>query len=170
MNSLLTLTCDSPALERTIYKRSDFSFFAYLPFFSLAVSSLAAQKARAQLRWPHAGADARRRGAANRTLLAHWRASFAPGLQSAMGGAAPALLELLPALMAIVAPSFKSLAPHLMSAADRGSLAQLVDTLITLGLTFTTTSTFASAPPSPSPHPPPCPQSMIKTTNNSSKT
>mmetsp|Transcript_26426 Transcript_26426/g.67927 ORF Transcript_26426/g.67927 Transcript_26426/m.67927 type:complete len:563 (-) Transcript_26426:300-1988(-) len=148
---------DYDIMHRTIYKRSDFSFFAYLPFFSLAVSSLAAQKARAQLRWPHAGADARRRGAANRTLLAHWRASFAPGLQSAMGGAAPALLELLPALMAIVAPSFKSLAPHLMSAADRGALAQLVDTLITLGLTFTTTSTFANPSNRGNHLPPLCP-------------
>ena len=110
-----------------------FGLLGYLPCAAMGVRRLVASDTeRPMVSWPTASFAARRAAAANEGLLSAWRRSVAPAVHSTASAAAPS--ELLPFLLTVMGPTLRTVSVHAMAPAEKATLADLVDTMVSYGV------------------------------------
>lgn len=116
----------------TAQATNTFGLLGYLPCAAMGVRRLVASETeRPVVSWPSASFAARRAAAANEGLLAAWRRSVSPAVHSTASSAAPS--QLLPFLLTVLGPTLRTVSVHAMAPAEKATLADLVDTMVSYG-------------------------------------
>ncbi|PRW55958.1 chromosome transmission fidelity 18-like protein [Chlorella sorokiniana] len=126
---------DADTFMRACSRTCDFGLLKYAPAPLVALSSQVAGPDRPNLQWPRTGFDAQRRAAANAAMLQGWMLGMAPAAAAA-ASTRSLVLEVLPHLMHIAAPSLRPVSQHLYSPAEQEAVRTLVDTLLHYNLRY----------------------------------
>jgi len=126
---------EAAAASGRAYARGAFEQLAYVPGLLLQFRGAMASPARHYLQWPRVDGDSTRRTGATRALLRGWMAGVRAGARASLGERTAAC-ELVPALMWALAPAVRPVQGDLLTEAERGALADTVDTMIALGLQY----------------------------------
>ena len=88
-----------------------------------------------KLAWPRTAREARARATKQATLLKSWQAGLAPALFNCYTASSLAS-EVLSPLLAVLTPSVRPAAAHLLSSDERRTITDLIDHMISHGLRF----------------------------------
>lgn len=122
-------------IQRRVGRHQEFSLLKYLPACTLRVASVLAGPENPSVRWPRL-LQSTRKDIAHRSMMIHkWRLGMNPETYASLAKT-PAMLDVLPYLPWLTAPALRPVSRHLYSAEERKRLEKVVNTMLSLGVTF----------------------------------
>lgn len=122
-------------IQKRVGRNQEFSLLKYLPACTLRVAGVLAGPENPSVRWPRV-LQSTRKDIAHRSMMIHkWRLGMNPETYASLAKT-PALLDVLPYLPWLAAPALRPVSRHLYSSEERKRLEKVVDTMLSLGVTF----------------------------------
>ena len=122
-------------IQKRVGRYQEFSLLKYLPACTLRVAGVLAGPENPSVRWPRV-LQSTRKDIANQSMMIHkWRLGMNPETFASLAKT-PAMLDVLPYLPWLAAPALRPVSRHLYSAEERKRLEKVVDTMLSLGVTF----------------------------------
>lgn len=122
-------------LQSRISRSSDFSLMAYLPAYSLRVGNILSGPENPSINWPHNLQGCKRELNEKTAMLHKWRRGMGPNSYTTIGKTS-ALLDVIPFVPWLMAPNLRPVSRHLYSSEEKIYMNRLVDSMLSLGLSF----------------------------------
>jgi chromosome transmission fidelity protein 18 len=122
-------------LQQHIAQTQSYLFWGYLPFLSVTFHFLFAAPSKPYIRYPHTNFEMFQKKQQNNHLLSSVTMEAPPHIQRMLTPTQLALDMLCP-ILEIITPSFRPVSTQLYSAREKQQLTDLVDTMISYGLTY----------------------------------
>ncbi|KAL5473396.1 hypothetical protein EMCRGX_G027874 [Ephydatia muelleri] len=122
-------------LQRHISQSQDYLFVRYQPFLPVAFHFLFSSLAKPQIKYPHSDFEAFQHQQQNQHLISSLTTELPPSIKQYI---TPTILsvDLLSPFLEIISPIFRPVSIQLYSAREKQQLADLVNTMISCGVTY----------------------------------